>query len=118
MNTETEECGAKAIEVATLLGDSVVDVKHCMDPKSGTITYQEAMRSSTDPDDLDLKLRRFFPKLLEQEKEMSSSADYSQIFELLQYRKLYEEQDEKIKIQLAEKDELIGDLRQWLARQS
>ena len=84
---------------------------------NGTITYQEAMRSSTDPDDLDLKLRRFFPKLLEQEKEMSSSADYSQIFELLQYRKLYEEQEEKIKIQLAEKDELVADLRQRLARQ-
>ena len=48
---------------------------------------------------------------------MSSSADYSQIFELLQYRKLYEEQDEKIKIQLAEKDELVADLRQRLARQ-
>ena len=48
---------------------------------------------------------------------MSSSADYSQIFELLQYRKLYEEQEEKIKIQLAEKDELIADLRQRLTRQ-
>jgi hypothetical protein len=86
---------------------------------NGTITYMEAMRSSTDPDDLDLKLRRFFPKLIEQQErdEMSSSADYSQIFELLQFRKLYEEQEEKIKIQLAEKDELIGDLRQRLARQ-
>lgn len=30
--------GAKAIEVATMLGDSVVDVKHCLDPKSGRIT--------------------------------------------------------------------------------
>jgi len=38
MNAETEEGGAKAIEVATLLGESVVDVKHCMDPKSGKIT--------------------------------------------------------------------------------
>jgi hypothetical protein len=84
---------------------------------NGTIGYQEAMRCSNDPDDLDLKLRRFFPRLLEQENEMSSSADYSQIFELLQYRKLYEEQEEKVKIQLAEKDELIGDLRQRLARQ-
>jgi len=84
---------------------------------SGTIGYQEAMRCSIDPDDLDLKMRRHFPKLLEQEKEMSSSADYSQIFELLQYRKLYEEQEEKVKIQLGEKDELIADLRQRLARQ-
>ena len=30
--------GAKAIEVAAMLGDSVVDVKHCIDPKSGKIT--------------------------------------------------------------------------------
>ncbi len=30
--------GAKAIEVATMLGDSVVDVKHCIDPRSGKIT--------------------------------------------------------------------------------
>ena len=29
---------AKAIEVAAMLGDSVVDVKHCMDPKSGTVS--------------------------------------------------------------------------------
>ena len=29
---------AKAIEVATMLGDSVVDVKHCIDPKGGKIT--------------------------------------------------------------------------------
>ena len=48
---------------------------------------------------------------------MSSSADFSQIFELQQFRKLYEEQEEKIKIQLAEKDELIADLRQRLTRQ-
>ena len=30
--------GARAIEVATMLGDSVVGVKHCMDPKSGKVT--------------------------------------------------------------------------------
>jgi hypothetical protein len=28
----------KAIEVATLLGDSVVDVKHCMDPQGGKVS--------------------------------------------------------------------------------
>jgi hypothetical protein len=33
-----EPIGAKSIEVAAMLGDSVVDVKHCIDPKSGTIT--------------------------------------------------------------------------------
>ena len=30
--------GAKAIEVAALLGDSVVDVKHCIDPGSGKVS--------------------------------------------------------------------------------
>ena len=33
-----EEPGARAVEVATMLGDSVVDVKHCMDPRSGKVT--------------------------------------------------------------------------------
>ena len=83
----------------------------------GTISYDEAMRRSTEPGDLDLKLRTLFPKLVEQEDDMSSSADFSQIFELLQFRKLYEEQDEQGQIQLSEKDEVIGDLRQRLEHQ-
>jgi hypothetical protein len=33
-----EPIGAKAIEVAALLGDSVIDVKHCIDPNSGKVT--------------------------------------------------------------------------------
>jgi hypothetical protein len=36
--TADDEPGARAIEVATMLGDSVVDVKHCMDPKGGKVT--------------------------------------------------------------------------------
>jgi hypothetical protein len=36
MSAEIEQ--GKAIEVATMLGDSVVDVKHCMDPHSGKIS--------------------------------------------------------------------------------
>lgn len=36
MSAEFEQ--GKAIEVATMLGDSVVDVKHCMDPHSGKIS--------------------------------------------------------------------------------
>jgi hypothetical protein len=30
--------GARAVEVAAMLGDSVVGVKHCMDPRSGKVT--------------------------------------------------------------------------------
>lgn len=33
-----DEPGARAVEVATMLGDSVVDVKHCMDPRGGKVT--------------------------------------------------------------------------------
>ena len=35
---DEEVGGARAIEVAAMLGDSVVDVKHCMDPRGGKIT--------------------------------------------------------------------------------
>ncbi len=33
-----DEPGARAVEVAAMLGDSVVDVKHCMDPRGGKVT--------------------------------------------------------------------------------
>ncbi|MEJ7601957.1 MAG: FHA domain-containing protein [Kofleriaceae bacterium] len=36
--TEDAAPGARAIEVAAMLGDSVVDVKHCMDPHGGKVT--------------------------------------------------------------------------------
>ncbi|HEY6038719.1 MAG TPA: FHA domain-containing protein, partial [Kofleriaceae bacterium] len=35
---EDDLTGAKAIEVAALLGDSVIAVKHCIDPKSGKLS--------------------------------------------------------------------------------
>jgi twitching motility protein PilT len=77
----------------------------------GTISYQEAMRQSSDPEDLSLKLRKMFPKIEERGGEMSpSTADFSEILELQQYRKLYEEQEEKTKIRVAEKEERIADL--------
>lgn len=40
-----------------------------------------------------------------------STADFSEILMLQQYRKLYEEQEEKTKLRLAEKDEQVGDLQ-------
>ena len=36
--SEQFEAGGNAIEVATMLGDSVVGVKHCMDPHGGKVT--------------------------------------------------------------------------------
>jgi twitching motility protein PilT len=72
----------------------------------GTISYNEAMRQSPDPEDLSLKLRRMFPLIESKGGEMATS-DFSEILELQQFKKLYEEQEEKQKLQMAEKDEQI-----------
>jgi len=77
----------------------------------GTINYQEAMVQSPDPEDLSLKLRKMFPNIEERGGQMSpSTADFAEILMLQQYRKLYEEQEEKNKVQLGEKDERIDTL--------
>ena len=79
----------------------------------GIITYAEAMRQSLDPEDLSLKLRKMFPDIEEQggAANMSSPNDFSEILELQQYRKLYEEQEERHGARLAEKDARIEELR-------
>jgi twitching motility protein PilT len=82
----------------------------------GTITYAEAMSQSPDPEDLSLKLRKMFPSIEERGGDMSpSTADFSQILELQQFKKLYEEQEEKHKARLSERDETISSLEQSLA---
>ena len=82
----------------------------------GTISYAEAMRQSHDPEDLSLKLRKMFPKIEERGGEMSpSTADFSEILMLQQYRKLYEEQEEKVKLRIAEKDEQVTELETTIA---
>ena len=81
----------------------------------GTITYQEAMRQSPEPEDLSLQLRRMFPGIEERGGDMSpSTADFSQIMELQQYRKLYEEQEEKTKLQMAEVENQMAGLEEDL----
>ena len=77
----------------------------------GVISYQEAMRESSDSEDLSLKLRKMFPNIESRGGQMSpSTADFSEILMLQQYRKLYEEQEEKTKLRITEKDERITDL--------
>ncbi len=78
----------------------------------GTITYQEAMSQSSDPEDLSLKLRKMFPKIEERGGDMSpTTSDFSQILELQEFRRLYEEQEEKVKSRLGQKDEEIAALQ-------
>ena len=79
-----------------------------------TISYEEAMRQSPDPEDLSLKLRKTFPKIEEQGVDMATS-DFSQILELQEFRRLYEEQEEKVKVRLGQKDEEIEVLQQRIA---
>jgi twitching motility protein PilT len=81
----------------------------------GAINYEEAMSQSTDPDDLSLKLRKMFPNIEAQRgEEMPSSADFSEIMQLQQFRKLYEEQDEKVKLTMGDKNDEISRLRKAL----
>jgi len=74
------------------------------------ITYDQASTASSDPDDLSLKLRAMFPTIEERfrEGDMSPSpADFSQITELLETKRLYEEMEERHRTKLGEKDEQI-----------
>jgi len=85
----------------------------------GTITYQEAMAQSPDPEDLSLKLRKMFPNIEERGGQMSpSTADFAEILMLQQYRKLYEEQEEKNRLRMTEKDDRIGELETALGARS
>ena len=74
------------------------------------ITYEQATDASNEPDDLSLKLRKMFPSIEERfrEGDMSpSAADFSEITELLETKRLYEEMEERHKVKLGEKDEQI-----------
>ena len=76
------------------------------------ITYQRAMELATDPEDLSLKLRKLFPQIEEDERGglMASDNDFSAIVQLMDTKKLYEEQEEKWRLRLADKDEEIARL--------
>jgi chromosome segregation ATPase len=54
-----------------------------------------------------------FPMIEEKGGELSPvTSDFSQIVELQQFKRLYEEQEEKVKLKLAEKDEQIVAVQQ------
>ncbi|HYB22261.1 MAG TPA: PilT/PilU family type 4a pilus ATPase [Solirubrobacteraceae bacterium] len=85
---------------------------------NGTITYEMAREKSIDPDDLSLKLRKIFPRIEETQREGSmgpSPADFASIVELMEIKRLYEEQEERWKQRMQEKDELIVQLEGQVA---
>jgi twitching motility protein PilT len=74
------------------------------------IDYKRAMELSTDPEDLSLKLRKLFPQIEEDERGglMASDNDFSAITQLMDVKRLYEEQEEKWRLRLSEKDDEIA----------
>jgi len=79
------------------------------------ISYRDAMDLASDPDDLSLKLRKLFPQIEERVRqggEMAPSySDFSQITELMDIKRLYEEQEVQWKQRVADKDEELESLR-------
>jgi twitching motility protein PilT len=79
------------------------------------ISYQDAMALSSDADDLSLKLRKLFPQIEERVRqggEMAPSySDFSQITELMDIKRLYEEQEVQWRQRIADKDEELENLR-------
>src|SRR6059036_1517767 len=79
------------------------------------ITYQDAMALSSDSDDLSLKLRKLFPQIEERVRgggDMAPSySDFSQITELMDIKRLYEEQEVQWRQRLADKEEEIENLK-------
>ena len=80
---------------------------------NGAITYDVAKENSPDPDDLSLKLRKLFPSIEDAQREgrmAPSPADFANIIELTEIKRLYEEQEERWKLRTVEKDEQIAQL--------
>ncbi|HET7435392.1 MAG TPA: PilT/PilU family type 4a pilus ATPase [Thermoanaerobaculia bacterium] len=79
------------------------------------ISYQDAMALSSDADDLSLKLRKLFPQIEERVRQggdmAPSYSDFSQITELMDIKRLYEEQEVQWRQRLGDKDEEIDNLR-------
>jgi twitching motility protein PilT len=79
------------------------------------ITYEDAMALASDPDDLSLKLRKLFPQIEERVRQggdmAPSYSDFSQITELMDIKRLYEEQEVQWRTRLADKDEELSNLR-------
>lgn len=85
---------------------------------NGVIAYDVALEASLNPEDLSLKLRKLFPSIEDRFREGAmapSPADFSEITELIEIKKLYEELEERHRVKLQEKDEQIAQLETELA---
>jgi len=73
------------------------------------ISYQDAMNLSSDADDLSLKVRKLFPQIEERVRQggdmAPSNSDFSQITELMDIKRLYEEQEVHWRHQVSVREE-------------
>src|SRR5216684_753362 len=78
------------------------------------ISYQDAMALSSDADDLSLKVRKLFPQIEDRVREggdmAPSYSDFSQITELMDIKRLYEEQEVQWRQRMAVKEEEVANL--------
>jgi twitching motility protein PilT len=86
---------------------------------NGAVTYEVAREKSLDPEDLSLKLRKMFPSIESAATKggdmAPSPADFASIVELMEIKKLYEEQEERWRLRVLEKDEVIEQMRSNMA---
>jgi len=85
---------------------------------NGAVNFEAAMEMSLDPEDLSLKLRRMFPSIEQAQREgkmAPSPADFAQIVELMEIKRLYEEQEERWRQRFSEKDEVLAHLEAQVA---
>jgi twitching motility protein PilT len=79
------------------------------------ITYKDAMELASDPDDLSLKLRKLFPQIEERVRQggdmTPTFSDFSQITELMDIKRLYEEQEVQWRQRMTDKDEQIENIK-------
>jgi pilus retraction protein PilT len=79
------------------------------------ITYKDAMELSSDPDDLSLKLRKLFPQIEDRVRDggdmAPSYSDFSQITELMDIKRLYEEQEVHWRHRVSVKEEEVETLQ-------
>jgi twitching motility protein PilT len=75
------------------------------------ISYKDAMLLASDPDDLSLKVRKLFPQIEDRVRQGGDMAptysDFSQITELMDIKRLYEEQEVQWRQRLTDKEDEI-----------
>lgn len=85
---------------------------------NGFVEYEEALAQSPDRDDLTLKLRKLVPQFEGRDDMAPSPADFSILVEAQEAKKLFEEEQERIREKLDEKEQQVSELQEQLRAES